>query len=212
MFFQAPEDYSENYILASMIRVLRYVCSILSAILPGFYIAVTTFHPEMIPTKLLISIIQSKEGVPFAIAFEIIGLLIAFELLIEASLRLPKSIGATISIIGGLIVGEAAVNAKLISPVVVVIIAITGIAGFVIPNQSLSNATRLIRMLTVIVASLAGLFGIAFVTIITIYYLSNLTSFGVPYLSPFAGNEGKGIFNDSILRLPKDLEGKKSGN
>ena len=212
MFFQAPEDYSENYILASMIRVLRYVCSVLSAILPGFYIAVTTFHPEMIPTKLLISIIQSKEGVPFAIAFEIIGLLIAFELLIEASLRLPKSIGATISIIGGLIVGEAAVNAKLISPVVVVIIAITGIAGFVIPNQSLSNATRLIRMLTVIVASLAGLFGIAFATIIAIYYLSNLTSFGVPYLSPFAGNEGKGIFNDSILRLPKDLEGKKSGN
>lgn len=212
MLFQAPEDYAENYVLASIIRILRYTCAILSTILPGFYIAITTFHPEMIPTKLLISIIQSKEGVPFAIVFEIIGLLIAFELLIEASLRLPKNIGATLSIIGGLIVGEAAVNAKLISPVVVVIIAITGIAGFVIPNQALSDATRLIRMLMVIAASMAGLFGIAFAIIITLYYLSNLDSFGVPYLSPLAGNEGKGILNDTILRLPKDLEGKKSDN
>lgn len=212
MLFQAPEDYAENYVLASIIRILRYICAILSTILPGFYIAITTFHPEMIPTKLLISIIQSKEGVPFAIVFEIIGLLIAFELLIEASLRLPKNIGATLSIIGGLIVGEAAVNAKLISPVVVVIIAITGIAGFVIPNQALSDATRLIRMLMVIAASMAGLFGIAFAIIITLYYLSNLDSFGVPYLSPLAGNEGKGILNDTILRLPKDLEGKKSDN
>lgn len=212
MFFQAPEDYSENYVLASLIRILRYICVILSAILPGFYIAITTFHPEMIPTKLLISIIQSKEGVPFAIVFEIIGLLIAFELLIEASLRLPKNIGATLSIIGGLIVGEAAVNAKLISPVVVVIIAITGIAGFVIPNQALSDATRLIRMLMVVAAALAGLFGIAFAIIVTLYYLSNLDSFGVPYLSPLAGNDGKGILNDSILRLPRDLEGKKRDN
>lgn len=210
MFFQAPEDYSENYILASFVRILRYICFGLSMMLPGFYIAITTFHSEMIPTKLLISIIQSKEGVPFAIAFEIIGLLIAFELLIEASLRLPKSIGATISIIGGLIVGDAAVNAKLISPVVVVVIAITGIAGFVIPNQELSNATRISRLLFVIAGTLGGLFGIAFVIIVIIYYLSNLTSFGVPYLSPLAGNEGKGLLNDSVLRLPKDLEGKKS--
>lgn len=210
MFFQAPEDYSENYILASFVRILRYICFGISMMLPGFYIAITTFHSEMIPTKLLISIIQSKEGVPFAIAFEIIGLLIAFELLIEASLRLPKSIGATISIIGGLIVGDAAVNAKLISPVVVVVIAITGIAGFVIPNQELSNATRLSRLLFVVAGTLGGLFGIAFVIIVIIYYLSNLTSFGVPYLSPLAGNEGKGVLNDSIFRLPKDLEGKKS--
>lgn len=210
MFFQVPEDYSENYILASFVRILRYICFGLSMMLPGFYIAITTFHSEMIPTKLLISIIQSKEGVPFAIAFEIIGLLIAFELLIEASLRLPKSIGATISIIGGLIVGDAAVNAKLISPVVVVVIAITGIAGFVIPNQELSNATRISRLLFVIAGTLGGLFGIAFVIIVIIYYLSNLTSFGVPYLSPLAGNEGKGLLNDSVLRLPKDLEGKKS--
>lgn len=210
MFFQAPEDYSKNYILASFVRILRYICFGLSMMLPGFYIAITTFHSEMIPTKLLISIIQSKEGVPFAIAFEIIGLLIAFELLIEASLRLPKSIGATISIIGGLIVGDAAVNAKLISPVVVVVIAITGIAGFVIPNQELSNATRISRLLFVIAGTLGGLFGIAFVIIVIIYYLSNLTSFGVPYLSPLAGNEGKGLLNDSVLRLPKDLEGKKS--
>ena len=94
----------------------------------------------------------------------------------------------------------------------VVIIAITGIAGFVIPNQALSDATRLIRMLMVVAAALAGLFGIAFAIIVTLYYLSNLDSFGVPYLSPLAGNDGKGILNDSILRLPRDLEGKKRDN
>lgn len=207
MFFQAPEDYSENYALASSIRVLRYFCAFLSILLPGFYIAITTYHPAMIPTKLLLSIIESKSGVPFAITFEVIGLLIAFELLLEASLRLPKSIGATISIIGGLIVGEAAVNAKLISPVVVVIIAITGIAGFVIPNQSLSNATRICRMLIVISASVAGLFGITFALIVILYYLCRLESFGVPYLVPFVSNEGREVFSDTMVRLPKDVDG-----
>lgn len=207
MFFQAPEDYSENYALASSIRVLRYICAFLSVILPGFYIAVTTYHPAMIPTKLLLSIIESKSGVPFAITFEVIGLLIAFELLLEASLRLPKSIGATISIIGGLIVGEAAVNAKLISPVVVVIIAITGISGFVIPNQSLSNGTRICRMLVVVSASIAGLFGITFALIVILYYLCRLESFGVPYLVPYVSNEGREVFSDTMVRLPKDVDG-----
>lgn len=211
MFFQAPEDYSENYILASAIRILRYICCIISVILPGFYIAITTFHSEMIPTKLLLSIIESKSGVPFAVSFEIIGLLIAFELLLEASLRLPQTIGATISIIGGLIVGEAAVNAKLISPVVVVIIAITGIAGFVIPNQSLSNATRIFRMIIAIAASVTGLFGITFALIIILMYLCRLESFGVPYLVPYVSNEGKEMFKDTFVRLPKDLGGGKVG-
>ena len=127
--------------------------------------------------------------------------------MLEASLRLPKSIGATISSIGGLIVGEAAVNAKLISPVVVVIIAITGIAGFVIPNQSLSNATRICRMLIVISASIAGLFGITFALIVILYYLCRLESFGVPYLVPFVSNEGKEVFSDTMVRLPKDVDG-----
>lgn len=206
MFLQAPEDYAENYGTASFLRSIRYVCFAISLILPAFYVAITTFHHEMIPTNLLISIIKSKEGVPFSSFFEILGLLVAFELLLEASLRLPKTIGATISIIGGLIVGEAAVNAKFISPAVVVIIAITGIAGFVIPTRSLSNATRLCRMLLVFTAGVSGLFGISFGLLILLAYLCKLESFGVPYLTPYAGSEGKGIIHDSVLRLPEDVE------
>lgn len=205
MFFQAPEDYSGNYVLSSAIRILRYFCFGLSIILPAFYIAITTFHHEMIPTNLLVSIIESKSGVPFASFFEVLGLLLAFELLLEASIRLPKTIGATISIIGALIVGEAAVNAKFISPAVLVVIAITGVAGFVIPNQALSNATRICRMITVFAAGVSGLFGISFIVLIILAYLCKLETFGVPYLTPFVGNDGKNIWKDTFIRLPRDV-------
>jgi len=205
MFFQAPEDYSGNYMLSSLIRILRYFCFAISLILPAFYVAITTFHHEMIPTNLLISIIESKEGVPFVSFIEILGLLLAFEVLLEASLRLPKTIGATISIIGALIVGEAAVNAKFISPAVVVIIALTGVAGFVIPNQALSNATRVCRLIMVFAAGVSGLFGISFVLLILLAYLCKLETFGVPYLAPAVGNEGRNMLKDTLIRLPRDV-------
>ena len=207
MYFQAPEDYSSNYVLSSTLRFLRYLCFGLSLILPAFYVAITTFHHEMIPTNLLKSIIESKEGVPFSAFIEIILLLSAFEILLEASLRLPKTIGGTISIIGGLIVGEAAVNAKFLSPAVVVIVAITGIAGFVIPNRSLANAARICRMIMVFAAGVSGLFGISFVLLIILAYLCKLETFGVPYLTPFIGNEGKNMLKDTLVRLPRDVGG-----
>ncbi len=209
MFFQAPEDYSGNYILSSFLRIIRYLCFGISLILPAFYVAITTFHHEMIPTNLLRSIIDSKEGVPFVALVEVLGLLLAFELLLEASLHLPKSIGSTISIIGALVVGEAAVNAKFISPAVVVIIALTGVAGFVITNQELSNATRICRFVMVFVAGVSGLFGISFMILIIFAYLCKLETFGVPYLTPFAGNEGKYILKDTLIRTPSDLEKRK---
>jgi len=206
MFFQAPEDYADNYMLTSILRVLRYVCFAISLILPAFYVAITTFHHEMVPTNLLKSIIESKEGVPFSSFIEILLLLFAFEILLEASLRLPKSIGSTISIIGGLIVGEAAVNAKFLSPAVVVIVAITGIAGFVIPNRSFANSTRICRMIMVFAAGVSGLFGISFVLLIILAYLCKLETFGVPYLTPFIGNEGKNSLKDTLIRLPRDTK------
>jgi len=207
MYFQTPEDYSGNYLLSSVLRIIRYICFTISLVLPGFYIAITTFHHEMIPTNLLKSIIESKEGVPFSAFVEIILLLFAFEILLEASLRLPKTIGGTISIIGGLIVGEAAVNAKFLSPAVVVIVAITGIAGFVIPNRSLANAVRICRMIMVFAAGVSGLFGISFVLLIILAYLCKLETFGVPYLTPFVGNEGKNMLKDTLIRVPKDVGG-----
>lgn len=201
MFFQAPEDYAENYFISSSIRIIRYLCGFLTLLLPGFYIAVTTFHQEMIPTNLLVSIIKSKEGVPFPTALEVFGMLIAFEILIEASLRLPKSIGATVSIIGGLVIGEAAVNAKLISPAVVVVIAIAGIADFVMPSQAMSNVFRICRALLAFCASIAGLFGLFFGCNIIVYYLSKMEVLGVPYLVPFVSNEGKFILRDTIINV-----------
>ena len=204
MLFQAPEDYSQKYIVASFTRIIRYFCAFITVLIPGFYVAITSFHQEMIPTDLAISIIKSKEGVPFTTAIEVFGMLLAFEVLLEASLRLPKAIGATISIIGGLVIGEAAVSAKFISPAVVVIVAIAGIAGFVIPNQSLSNALRMCRFFLLFCGVFGGLVGISMGFTLLIYYLCTLESFGVPYMTPYASNNGSGMIEDTIVRKFSD--------
>lgn len=200
MFFKSPEDYSINYVMSSVVRCLRYFCAALMLLLPGFYIAITTFHHEMIPADLTVSIIKSKEGVPIDTFLEVILMLIAFEILMQAGARLPKSIGSTISIVGGLIVGDAAINAKFVSPGVVVVVAISSVAGFVLPNQDLSNAFRICRFLIVICASIAGLFGSTVALIMLIYHLATLETFGVPYLVPFSSNEGKNMMKDTLIK------------
>lgn len=209
MFLQAPEDYSEDYLTSSFIRIIRYLCMFISLTLPAFYIAITTFHQEMIPTNLLFSIINSKSGVPFPTVFEVFGMLLAFEILLEASLRLPKSIGATVSIIGGLVVGDAAVSAKFISPAVVVVIAITGIAGFVIPSPYLSNSFRLCRLFIAFMASIAGMLGLSIGLILLLYQLCKIEVFGVSYMVPFTSNEGQGLFKDTFIRAPLNKEKKE---
>lgn len=200
MFFQVPEDYSFNYIMASFVRVIRYIAAFFTVFIPGFYVAIATFHPEMIPTELALSIIKSKEGVPFTSILEVIFMLVAFEMLIEAGARLPKLIGQTISIVGGLIVGEAAVNAKFTSPAVVVVVAIAGITGFLVPNQDLSNSFRIIRILLVIVAGMMGVYGLSLGLILVTYYLAKKESFGVPYLVPFTSNAFKNLTKDTMFR------------
>ena len=202
MFMQASEEYSVNYFVSSFIRVLRYICIFIATLFPALYIAITTFHHEMLPTTLAESIIQSKQNVPLPAFLEIIIMLIAFEVLLEAGVRMPKTAGQTVSIIGALIVGEAAVNAKFVSPIVVVIVAISAICGFVIPNRDLANAIRLTRLGLVIVASIAGFFGISISVIVFFYYLASMESFGVPYLKPFTSNDGKHILSDTIFREP----------
>jgi len=202
MFMQASEEYNINYFVSSFIRGLRYICIFIATLFPALYIAITTFHHEMLPTTLAESIIQSKQDVPLPAFLEIIIMLIAFEILLEAGVRMPKTAGQTVSIIGALIVGEAAVNAKFVSPIVVVIVAITAICGFVIPNRDLANAVRLTRIGLVLVASAAGLFGMSIAMIVLFYYLSSLESFGVPYLKPFAASDGKKVFADTVFREP----------
>lgn len=202
MFFQAPEDYTTNYALSSVLRVLRYICMFITLSLPAFFVAVATFHQEMIPTELAISIIKSKQGEPFPTLVETAFMLVAFEILIEASTRLPKTIGQTISIVGGLIIGEAAVTADLVSPAVVVVIAITGISGFIMPNQDFSNALRISRFLLLVIAGILGLYGMGIGVIILFYYLATMESFGIPYFVPFSSTDGKNVLIDTIVRAP----------
>jgi spore germination protein KA len=202
MFFQAPEDYSINYAVSTTIRILRYFATALSLLLPGFYICISVFHQEMVPTELAISIINSKKGEPFPTIIEVIFMLLAFEILIEASSRLPKTIGQTISIVGGLIIGEAAVNAKFVSPSVVVIIAVAGISGFLMPNQDFSNAIRMCRFILVILSGFAGLYGLSLGLFILVYYMCTIESFGLPYFIPFTSSDGKNLTKDTLIRSP----------
>ncbi len=202
MFLKAPEDYSNNYLIASLVRLMRFAAFFFTLMLPAFYISVTTFHHEMIPTDLVVSIVKSKEGVPFPTFIEVLGMLFAFELLIEAGLRLPKTIGQAVSIIGAVVVGQAAVSAKIISPGVVIIVALAGIAGFTMPNQDFSNAVRIWRFIIVISASFAGLFSLVIGLIVMGYQLVKQESYGVPYFSPFTSNEGREIMQDTLFRFP----------
>lgn len=201
-FMKVPQDKSYHWAAATSLLFLRYACLIITLLLPAFYISVAEFHFELIPTKLAMSIIASKQDVPFPTAFEVTGMLIAFEILQEAGLRLPKTIGQTVSIIGGLVVGQAAVDAKIVSPVVVIIVAVAGITGFTMPSQDFSNALRLWRFLLAILASMAGIFGATIGTAFLVAHLASLEDFGVAYLVPFAARYRTGLESRPIYRQP----------
>ncbi len=209
MFLQAPEDDSTNYVMATVIRLIRYGAYLGSLLIPGFYIAITSFHQEMIPTELAISIIKSKIGVPFPTFFEVVFMLVAFELLIEAGLRLPQTIGQAISIVGAVVVGQAAVSAKLLSPAVIVVVALTGIAGFTMPNQDFSNGVRIWRFILVILAAICGLFGVAVGMLVMAYSLAKMESFGVPYLAPFVSMDGQEMLTNTFIRVPMFMQKKR---
>lgn len=216
-FLRASQDKSNNWMLASVLTVLRYLCVFATLLLPAFYIAVVTFHQEMIPTRLALSIIAAKRDVPFTTVFEVILMLIAFEILQEAGLRLPPSIGQTVSIIGGLVVGTAAVEAKIISPAVLIVVAAAGIAGYTMPSQEFAGALRIWRFILAVLASVAGLFGMIMGAAALVIHLSRLESFGVAYLTPFAANGGEQVEGRTVIRQPLPADklrtaGLKTGN
>ncbi|MGP0586143.1 spore germination protein [Paenibacillus timonensis] len=201
MLLQSAEDYYQRYVAANWIRWIRYFFVFASLTLPSIYIAVTTFHPEMIPSQLLITIAASREIVPFPALWEAFAMELAFEALREASIRIPKSIGQAVSIIGALIIGTAAVQAGIVSAAMVIIVSLTGIASFIIPHFDLGLAFRLLRFPLMILASMFGLYGVTCGIILIYIHLVNMRSFGVPYMSPIAPLVVEDL-GDSFLRAP----------
>ncbi len=214
----SAEDRGMDYLSASCVRVLRYLALIVGLFLPALYVAMAAFHPEMLPTQLLESVIESKRSVPFPTIFEILGLLISFELLQEAGVSLPQSIGQSLSIIGGLVVGTAAVEAKIISPAALIVVAAAGICGFAMPGRGFADALRLWRFFLAVLASLAGLFGLTMGALCLLVHLSGLESLGQPYLAPFSCVAGtrsllrmrltKNKFRDAALH-PQDVRNQR---
>jgi len=187
MFLTTSDDFSGNFIFASVIRIMRYCLIGIEVLLPGAYVAITTFHFEMIPMKLALSIASAREGVPFPVVFEMLVMLLLFEVLSEAGLHMPKSSGQAVSIVGALVVGEASIKANLVSPAAVIIVAISAICSFAMPDQGFSNALRLWRVIITVCGSMLGLFGVIAAAIVLLISLSGLEVFGIPYLAPLAG-------------------------
>ena len=199
--FQAAEDYYGRSGVSSALRLLRYLCFLIALLAPALYISVTTFHQEMIPPELLFSLLAQREQIPYPAVFEVFLMEVAFEILREASLRMPKAVGSAMSIVGTLVIGQAAVDAGLVSAALIILVSTTAIASFVFPANDLSIATRLLRFPLIIMASTFGLFGIMIGVILLILHLCNLKSFGVPYMSSLAPYI-KVNQKDTFVRLP----------
>ncbi len=199
MLLQAPDDYYEIFPIGSFIRLLRFIAFQMSTILPAFYIAVITYHPELLPVSLFLRIAATREGLPFPILFESLLMESIFEVLREAGLRLPRSIGSAISIVGALVLGEAAINAGLVSPPMVVIVALTAIASFTAPSYALASSARMLRYFFILLAGALGLYGILIGFILSLVHLCSLRSFGQPYMQPYAPLIWSDL-KDSIVR------------
>ncbi len=197
--FQASEDYYSRFYIASLVRLTRYTAFFLSILAPALYVALTTFHQELIPTPLLLTMAAAREGIPFPAVLEAGIMIVAFEILREAGLRLPRPVGQAISIVGALVIGESAVSAGLIGAPMVIVVSITAVSSFVVPPQA--DAGAVMRYVLLGLAGAMGGFGIAIGLFTIFIHLASLRSFGTPYLSPLAPFEAQGM-KDALIRAP----------
>ncbi len=210
-FFTAAEDYYQRYDIGSFIRLLRYVAFVISLFGPAAYIALTTFHQEMLPTPLLINLSGSREGVPFPALVEAFLMEISFEILREAGIRMPRAVGQAVSIVGALVLGEAAVQAGIVSPIMVIVVSITAIANFSIPAYNLAITARLLRFLFMLAAGFLGFYGVMLGMIMLVAHMNSLRSFGVAFLSPLVPVRPK-QWKDFFIRLPHWTIRNRPGN
>lgn len=200
-FYQSPEDYYERFWIGTFIRFIRLLALFLSLLAPSLYIAFTAFHPEMIPPNLAISIAAGRATVPFPSVIEAFIMEISIEILREAAIRMPGKIGPTIGIVGALVIGQASVQAGLVSPLMVIIVSLTTISSFASPSYSAAISVRLIRFPMMIMAGTFGLYGIMLLMLMVLLHLCTLKSFGVPYIAPFAPNHILDM-KDVVFRAP----------
>ena len=203
-FFQTSDDWYNRFQVASYARTLRFFAAILSMIFPAVYVAVATWHTSLLPTKLVRSMAEARQGVPFPALGEILLMEISFELLKEAGIRLPGPMGNTIGIVGGLIIGQAAVDASLVSPIVVIVVAFTALCSFAIPNEEFASAFRILKYGCIFMGAWLGLYGVALSGLWVLIHLSHLNSFGIPYLMPYVAADVNGYEDkkDSLFRFP----------
>ncbi|ASA21593.1 spore germination protein [Paenibacillus donghaensis] len=203
-FFQSAEDYYQRADIATLLRFVRFLSFFITLFAPSFYVAVTTYHQEMIPTSLVISLAAQRESVPFPAFVEALIMELTYEILREAGVRIPRNVGQAISIVGTLVIGQAAVAAGFISSAMVIIVSITAISSFVIPESGMAIAARMIRFVLIGLAGFIGLYGILFGVFLIVVHLASLRSFGMPYMSPIAPYHSNDL-KDSIFRFPWPL-------
>jgi spore germination protein len=204
MLLQSPEDYFDRWLVGSLLRVLRFFAALISLFAPALYISFLSFHPGLIPTKLIISIISSRQGVPFPSLIEALIMEVSIEILREAGLRLPKPIGPAMGIVGGLIIGQAAVDAGIVSPILVIVVAVTAISSFAMPMYSAGITLRMLRFVAMFFAAVFGMYGVILFFLLLSSHLIKLKSFGTPYLGLAVPSQMRD-WKDFIVRLPLQM-------
>ncbi|MBX6395695.1 MAG: spore germination protein, partial [Alicyclobacillaceae bacterium] len=200
-FLQTIDDYSERFLMASLVRVVRFVALIFSLVFPSLYVCLISYNPELIPTRFAVAVAGGRAGVPFPAVIEVLIMEISMEVLREATIRMPQQVGGALSIVGALVIGQAAVAAGFASPITVVVVALTTIGSFATPAYNAAVALRMLRFPLTILAGIFGLYGVMIGMIAITNHLLSLRSFGIPYVSPLVPADWQGI-KDTLVRSP----------